>query len=202
VVLSSRNKDLAKAPNEGTVGPWLTLEHTQTGITEGGYNKAVVQWAAGPAYKMDHGAPASLDKNNRQFRFIDQLLLQPSLQIQALVGGTFASIKVDGAKQTQWGIFGRPVYYLNEWFKLQGDLGYTQVKPKDQDALGMFKATFAPTLTPAPGSEGGFFVRPEIRVFVTYANWNDAAATAGVASGLLGDKKSGFSYGTSVETWF
>jgi maltoporin len=204
VVMNSRNQGAPKLPNEASVGPWITVEHTQTNLTPGGYNKLAVQWASGPATQMGPGAPASLDKGDRQLRVLDQLLLQPSLKLQTLVGGTFAAIKVAGARQTQWGLFGRPVYYLSDLFKLQGDLGFTQVKPKGESARNLFKLTFAPTITPAPGADGGFFVRPEIRAFVTYASWNRTAAdaTPPPGQGLLGTELHGFSFGTSVEAWF
>lgn len=203
-VIDSRNQGTAKAANEPGVSPWITVEHTQNNVTPGGYNKLVVQWATGLAAQMGLGAPPDLDKGDRQFRVLDQLLLQPSLKLQALVGGSFAAIKLAGARQTQWGIFGRPVYYLSDLFKLQGDLGFTQVKPKGEAARNLFKLTFAPTITPAPGADGGFFVRPEIRAFVTYASWNRAAADAPSppGQGLLGTQLHGFSFGASVEAWF
>ncbi len=203
-VIVSRNPGTPAVADEPSFSPWITVEHTQTHLTPGGYNKLAIQWATGAATQMAPGAPPNLDRNDRQFRIVEQALLQPSLKLQALVGGTFAAIKQAGARQTQWGVFARPVYYLNDLFKLQGDLGFTQVKPKGAAARNLFKVTFAPTVTPAPGAEGGFFVRPEIRVFVTYASWNRASAdaTPPPGQGLLGSQLHGFSFGTSVEAWF
>jgi maltoporin len=208
----SRHSGQAETADEGKTSFWITAEHHQEGIL-GGWNTAVVQWANGPNAGMGPGTPGfglnPLNKNNQQFRVLDQLLLQPTMQFQILVGGML-QLKTYGdpagdQKATQYGIFTRPVFYVSDYFKLQGDLGYQYNKPEHQDALALVKATFAPTLTPKIGSGGGFFVRPEIRLFVTYGGWNDAVATAHPASqnGVdFGSDKSGVAYGMSVETWF
>ena len=215
LILYSKNKDAAdRGPNDASTSIWATVGHTQDKLF-GGSNKFVVQWANGAAAQMGPGAPGfgadPLNKDNMQFRVLDQLLLQPSAKLQALVGGVFQwktqFVGAAGAftkqKFTQWGVFGRPVYYLTDYFKLQGDVGFTQNKPEHGDAANLLKLTFAPTLTPTPGEAGGFFVRPELRVFVTYGNWNDAAVAAGGVSNVnFGSDNSGLSYGMSVETWF
>lgn len=217
-VIVSKNKDVADlSPNQATAGFWVTAEHTQEALM-GGSNKLAVQWANGPAAQQGPGAPAfgadPLNKDNMQFRVLDQLLLQPSLKFQTLIGGMvqwktqFVGTGAATSKQkfTQWGVFGRPVYYLSDYFKLQGDIGYTQNKPENGDAANLFKLTFAPTLSPSPGEKGGFFVRPEIRLFVTYANWNDTAAAVPAPNAVtnvpFGTEKNMVSYGMSVETWF
>lgn len=218
VVVYSKNKGAADlGRDDGKASVWVTVEHTQENLM-GGSNKLALQWANGAAAQMGPGTPGfgadPLNKNNQQFRVVEQLLLQPSAKLQALIGGVFqwkrqyagdTPATATKTKFTQWGIFGRPVYYLNDYFKLQGDLGFTQNKPEHGDALSLFKATFAPTLTPTPGKAGGFFVRPEIRAFVTVAAWNKAAAAMGSSApggGLFQTDKSGASYGLSVEAWF
>ncbi len=217
LVMYSKDKDAPDlGPNDASTSFWVTVEHTQEKLM-GGSNKLAIQYASGAAAQMGPGAPGfgadPLNKDNRQLRVLDQLLLQPSAKLQALIGGMVqwktqfvGTSPATAAKEkfTQWGIFGRPVYYLTDYFKLQGDIGYTSNKPQHGDAANLFKITFAPTLSPTPGDAGGFFVRPEIRVFVTYGNWNDAAVTAGGASPNVnfGTDKSGTSYGMSVETWF
>jgi maltoporin len=227
-VLISRNKDLnPKGDNEASTSVWLTAEWHQANIL-GGWNTLVAQFANGAASNMGGGKPGfgilgfgdPLDKNNQQFRVLDQLLLQPTNQFQILVGGMY-QMKQFGdltnknggknTKVTQYGIFTRPVYYINDYFKLQGDIGYTATDASnfvDKAKYNLLKATFAPTLTPAVGDGGGFFVRPELRLFVTYGSWNDNSVnnvpgpTATPADGTFGTAKNGTTFGMSVETWF
>jgi maltoporin len=214
VMSISRNKTVAPAPaNEGSTSFWLTLEHVQSGVL-GGSNTFAAQYANGANAAMGPGTPGFGDeptnKNNMQIRVLDQLLLQPSNVFQVLVGGMyqykeFGESVGNKRKFNQYGIFTRPVWYVSDYFKLQGDLGYTSNKESGQSGMNLLKGTIAPTLTPMVGSGGGFFVRPEIRLFVTFASWNDAAAAASPTSQngvAYGTDKSGVSYGMSVETWF
>jgi maltoporin len=213
-VIYSRNNAQPQGVNDGKTSFWITVEHTQDKLI-GGSNKLALQWANGAAAQMGPGTPSfgadPLNKDNMQFRVVEQLLLQPSRQFQALVGGVFQwkeqFLTVGGPKRkaTQIGVFGRPVYYFSDYFKLQGDIGWTQNKPEGASSLDLFKLCFAPTLSPAVGDQGGFFVRPEIRLFVTYASWNrasNAVAATQPGQGLFGTDTNGLTYGASVETWF
>ena len=97
------------------------------------------------------------------------------------------------------------MYYVSEFFVLQAELGFNQVKPDGGDSMTLTKLTFAPTIRPVPGTGGAFFTRPELRAFVTYAMWNDAANEAtefGVAGGAFGDATSGLTFGLQAEAWW
>ncbi len=100
------------------------------------------------------------------------------------------------------------MFYFTDYFKIQGDLGYTSNKVEHVDALNLVKGTIAPTLSPAVGEAGGFFVRPEFRLFATFASWNDATNTVNPAGGAStqvnfgSGKTSGTTYGAQVEGWF
>lgn len=96
---------------------------------------------------------------------------------------------------------GRASYAVTNNFKLVAELGHTQKKPDGFQSQRLTKFTFAPTLSPAPT----FWSRPELRLYVTTAKWNDAANAANGAGGLTGlgnNKTSGTSYGAQAEIWF
>jgi maltoporin len=87
---------------------------------------------------------------------------------------------------------------------LLGEAGYDRVK-KSLGAPPQFlaKLTGAVAIT----SEQGLMARPEIRLFFTWARWNDAARIAGVDSGdiyrqLYPDVLTGMTFGLQAETWF
>jgi maltoporin len=50
----------------------------------------------------------------------------------------------------------------------------------------------------------GFWVRPEIRFYVTYAWWNDTESNAFLddPAGIDSDDTSGLTYGMQMEVWF
>jgi len=91
---------------------------------------------------------------------------------------------------------GRVAYSFTTNFKLVGEAGISTKKVGDSDTQRLTKFTIAPTL--ATGA--GFSDRPELRLFYTRANWNDAAAAGG--NGLPTDKTSGNRYGVQAEIWW
>ena len=74
-------------------------------------------------------------------------------------------------------------------------------RPDGAGTQRLTKLTLAPTWSTGPG----FWDRPELRLYVTRARWNDAAnagAGAGGLTGLGNGATSGTSWGVQLETWF
>jgi len=205
----SRHDGVGTPKDEGG-GVWVTGEWHQDGIL-GGWNQLTLQFANGANANMGPGAPGRQNKNDTQFAVWEQLLLQPMSQFQILVGGSYQAKSfgvVGGGHDTvnSFGLFARPKFWVTDYFNIQGDIGYTAVDAKPDGGTSvkpnLIKWTIAPTLSPAQGDGGGFFVRPEFRVYITGASWNDDAQTAGVAGGNFGSDKSGLLYGAQVEGWW
>jgi maltoporin len=98
---------------------------------------------------------------------------------QAILG--YQTTKMDDqtytTKDTSLG--GRISYAYTNNFKMLLEAGMTSRKFSDnQDAQRLNKITIAPTLALSPD----FWSRPELRFYVTRANWNTAAATANSAT--------------------
>jgi maltoporin len=117
----------------------------------------------------------------------------------------------------------RPVVWLTDNIALQGQIfgsyqdnvrGFQQTLTTQPTAFGrsgsMGVFTIAPTIKP----KGGFFTRPELRVFATYAIWSDSLKgattsigeggnTGGVSTAPYASAKynDGWLFGTQVE-WF
>jgi maltoporin len=92
---------------------------------------------------------------------------------------------------------GRASYALTRNFKMVLDMGYSQFKPEGGSVARLLKTTIAPTLSVGPD----FWSRPEFRLYMTTAQWNDAAGNVTGQAALAG-KTSGTSYGAQVEWWF
>ena len=103
-----------------------------------------------------------------------------------------------------WDYIGvRPVWHFTDYFKLQGEIGLNQVKPDTLSRTKLGKITIAPTIV----AGRGFWARPELRFFYTYAKWNDAArdqwgGVAGGTAGPYGTGTSGSSWGFQLEAWW
>lgn len=185
-------------------GQTFAIQHFQGGLW-GGYNKIALQYMKGSAASGANGYPNNgLDNSHKIWRVVEQIVVQPSPSWSAM--GTIV-YQDDKDNYTWWSAGVRPVFHFNEYFKIQGEIGYDQVKP-DNPAPGdgtrrLWKFTIAPTIV----AGGGFWSRPEIRVFYTYAKWNEKArdywgGVAGGVGGRFGSDTSGSTIGAQVEAWF
>jgi maltoporin len=73
---------------------------------------------------------------------------------------------------------GRVSYAFTNNFKLLLEAATTKRSRDGEDDQTLNKVTIAPTLSTGPG----FYKRPELRLYVTMANWNGAAAAANADS--------------------
>ncbi len=118
---------------------------------------------------------------------------------QALVG--YQTTKKDNetftTKDTSLG--GRISYAYTKNFKMLFDAGTTSRSFSDNQASQRLnKITIAPTIAMAPD----FWSRPELRFYVTKANWNEAAAAANSASFAANNRKNQTLAGVQYEVWW
>jgi maltoporin len=136
--------------------------------------------------------------------------IQDSLQVQ--LSPEWSGMAVIGhwdfKNNYVWNYIGaRPVYHFSDYFKLQGEIGLNTIKPDGQPTSKLGKITIAPTLV----AGRGFWARPELRFFYTYAKWNSQArdgvfagggTVAGGTTGPFGTSTNGSSYGFQLEAWW
>jgi maltoporin len=157
------------------------------------------------------------------YRYDDQGAL--ASQPIPLAGGiNSTSIETTGGAGWQVGGGIRPVYWLSDWFAIQGQAGIdyvhnnrsggtafnpgTVLVPKGtvrndsfgkSGAMGIF--TIAPTIKPI----GNWWTRPEFRVFATYAIWDKSLRGSIGNNSPTGtpyqNQDQGWVFGTQVE-WF
>jgi len=97
----------------------------------------------------------------------------------------------------------RPYYWMWAPFAIQAAAAYAYLSNNrrsgagfgDGGSLGII--TIAPTIKP----RGGFFTRPELRAFATFAVWSDEFKGA-IGSPAYSEKNYGWLFGVQAETWF
>lgn len=187
----------------------LSAFHRQANVMGGG-NTFGVQYGVGPGTgigvgndRMGASGSTLLGSDVKRWRVFNDLAIQPTkmfgMEFVALVQRDQSD--VGSSTWTTLGV--RPVYAINNYFKLAMELGTDRVtSPTGGPAQRLTKITFAPTISAGPG----LFDRPELRLFVTYGKWNDAATAsvnaANNAGPVFNNKTSGASAGLQVETWF
>jgi len=83
------------------------------------------------------------------------------------------------------------------YLKFLTEVGFSGRKPNNGSQENLTKITVGPALSTGPD----FWKRPELRLYVTYADFNKAAAQD-AQNGLPTNKTNALSYGAQVEIWF
>ena len=186
-------------------GNLLTVMHTQ-GNVMGGFNKLALQYGKGSGAGTG-GVNFGANENDTVFRITEQVMVQPSGTQWSGMGTFVYEDKKDAlsATHTKWTSIGvRPVYHFAENFSLAAELGQDRVSPDGQASRSLTKFTIAPQLS----AGNGFWSRPVLRAYYTYAKWNDAAQAAAGAgdalskTGVFGAATSGSTIGVQVEAWW
>jgi len=187
----------------GKSGASLSVRHSQSGVF-GGDNNLWLQLSQGSAGLAGNFGTLTDGSDVKKWRLVDGYQFQFTENLGGQAIAMYESKKANaenGGDATITSLGGRLSYAFTRNFKLLGEVGIDRVAPKGGDAAHLTKFTIAPTL--AGGK--GFWDRPELRLYVTHANWNGAANTAAGASGLTGigdGKTSGTSYGVQAEFWW
>jgi maltoporin len=192
-----RVSDESQEGFNGEDGFMLTVEHTQNDLW-GGSNKVALQYGNGSAHTLSSSSDDSSD-NGRSWRILEQLQVEPSSDWSAMGTLVYEDREDTGDDGTWISVGGRFKYYLSTYLNLVVDAGYDQF---DSDGDGGNRKLYK--ITPAVQLSAGrrFWSRPALRLFVTLADWNDAARDAGLAdgaSGVFGDDTDGWTFGVQVE---
>lgn len=188
----------------------LSVFHKQDKVF-GGANTFGMQYGVGPGTgigvgngRMGASGSTLLGADVTRARVFDDLWIQPTWNFGMEMVALIQRDKSDAGGDTTWTTLGvRPVYALSKNLKLVMELGTDRVTmPNGAPAQRLTKITFAPTISAGPG----LWSRPELRAFVTYGKWNDAAAASVNAANNSGpvynSGNSGTSFGFQVESWF
>ncbi|MGE8525532.1 carbohydrate porin [Chryseobacterium rhizosphaerae] len=202
------------------VGGWWTyskknITHTSTvifrkgsSITDNFYTGKTVSDFTGRKrmYNLDHAS--SLDIINN-FVYDDKRrhAVQASLTYQYMdfgIGNTNENGEVlDNKVAKNWVSIGfRYLYYINKHFNLALEAGNDYMKDNRSAIEGSLqKVTFSPQIS----WDYGYYSRPVVRPFITYAHWSDSfMGITGVSdfNTRLLNKNHGISYGLQLEIWW
>jgi maltoporin len=104
---------------------------------------------------------------------------------------------VGGVKWNSYSLGGRGSFGITKNLKFLTEIGFSGRKPNNGSQENLTKVTIGPALSTGPD----FWKRPELRLYVTYADFNKAAAQD-PQNGLPSNKTNAVSYGAQVEIWF
>ncbi len=189
----------------------LSVFHKQDKVF-GGSNTVGIQYGVGPGTgvggpccdRIGSSGSTLLGSDVTRLRIFNDLVIQPTRQFSMEFVALMQRDKSNTGGSSTWTTLGaRPVYAFTQNLKLQAELGTSRVtQANGGEALRLTKLTIAPTITMGES----YWSRPELRAFVTYGKWNNAATAAVNASNnsgpVYGNNTSGTSVGIQLETWF
>ncbi|KAE9527620.1 maltoporin [Testudinibacter aquarius] len=179
-------------------GYMLTAEHTQNEFF-GGFNKFTVQYATDSmtSWNTGHSQGGSINNNGHMLRLIDQGVVKFSDRIEAMYALIYQKTDLDNNKGNTWYSAGiRPMYKWNNTMSTLVEFGYDRVKDQASGKKNDLKKV---TLAQQWQAGDSIWARPAIRVFGTYADWNDKFGDR-VGTAKANDHE--FVYGVQFEAWW
>jgi maltoporin len=217
-VLADDGSHITKLDSESG---WMTAIYLNFddffGIMKGGHGRIIGRYGTGYGstlfnnrYMQPNPFATSIDwgDSSRWSLMLDGLVeISPRFQIMPVIAYQQFDTGLDENNAITKILYGgRAKYSVNKNFALQLEAGavYLDSEPTAtasghlEDTL--YKVTFAPTFQP----KLGFWVRPEIRFYATYAWWDDTESNAFLddPAGIDADDTSGLTYGMQMEVWF
>ncbi|HHT7396029.1 maltoporin [Klebsiella oxytoca] len=192
--------DYSLQPGASKDGWMLTAEHTQSMLK--GFNKFVLQYATDSMTSSGKGVPqgGSINNDGSMWRVLDHGAISLGDSWDLMYVGMYQDIDRDNNNGTQWWTVGvRPMYKWTPIMSTLMEIGYDNVKSqRTSDRNSQYKVTLAQQWQ----AGDSIWSRPAIRVFATYAKWDEKWGynDSGVAYNDTGAKT--FSRGDSDEWTF
>jgi maltoporin len=204
--LSATELELTRADG-WSGGAWIDSD-----ISPDWSNRAAVQYGTGVAANFNSFSPSlrtSIDgefpegtrvEDQRRLRILDAMdfRLGERWSMQAVAVYQRDDFGVEGMSDLQWYSLGfRPVYSFNSLYNLALETGYDYTDLETGESGGLFKLTVAGEVTP----EVGFFSRPALRFYLTWASWSDEFRGL-IGGNTYAEDTSGLAVGAQFESWW
>ena len=222
--------DYSLADGASKDGWMFTAEHTQSMLK--GYNKFVVQYATDSMTTQGKGlsqgsfgsssvniggvnyANNVVNNNGSLVRVLDHGAISLGDDWDLMYVGMYQNIDRDDGNGTKWWTVGvRPMYKWTPIMSTLMEVGYDNVKSqRTGDTNNQYKITLAQQWQ----AGDSIWSRPAIRVFATYAKWDEewgyvkngndvtkyaAATNSGISTTSRGDSDE-WSFGAQMEIWW
>ncbi|QLB13807.1 maltoporin [Bisgaardia hudsonensis] len=199
---SSHTKNHASRVENATKnGYMITAEHTQ-GNFFGGFNKFTVQYAtdAMTSWNNGHAQGGQAGNRGKMLRLINQGVVVPTDKVEVMYALIYQKTDLKNKAGNTWYSAGiRPMYKWNNTMSTLLELGYDRIK--DQ-ATGKKNSLTKVTLAQQWQAGSSIWARPAIRVFGTYAHWNDKFNQDNRTKAGYKAKDGEFIAGVQFEAWW
>lgn len=218
--------------DEADKGHMVTLQHAQEGWF-GGFNKLAVQYATDGIINQGSGNGrfgagdfSDGTSSGRMWRILDHghVWLLPG-KLDMLYAAVYEKQSFDDDSGRTWISAGiRPTYYWSDTMSTAVELGYDHIDPEDTDVAGYNSHHLSKVTIAQQWSAGrGAMIRPTLRLFATYAQWDGDAlrnnpnyspgmdnaryvgnslAADGATDAIDIDDNDGLTFGVQMDVWW
>lgn len=181
---------------------WALTVQNVTADVFNGKNTVAVQYGQGAGMGLGYTGP-ELDRDNSALRFVEALDWESeNKKLNGQAQFVYQKDQLKNQDDRDWiSVGSRVAYVVQDHFKISTEIGYDQIKANDQ-TRNLTKLTLAPTWS-MKGT--GFYDRPELRLYYTYAFWNDneqKLRDAVIPDSNFQNVSHGSNFGAQLEYWW
>ncbi|MFJ5159801.1 maltoporin [Pantoea sp. NPDC088449] len=184
--------------NASKDGWMFTAEHTQSMMK--GYNKFVLQYATDALTSQGKGLPQGTNINNSgsMYRVLDHGAINLAERWDLMYVAMYQNTDLDNNRGTEWYTVGvRPMYKWTPIMSTLLEVGYDNVKSQQvSERNGQYKVTLAQQWQ----AGDSIWSRPALRLFATYAKWDEKWGYSKDSAGDLTSFASNDSSGNGILT--
>ncbi|SNS54032.1 carbohydrate porin [Tropicimonas sediminicola] len=195
VGLSYTGTDGQDAPSDNE-GYAIRLHAANLELPWGEWQNALM-YGRGSGINFNSSGNPGVSSDDDRWRFVTQALFATTEEFQTQATGVWQRTRIGDDTETWWSVGARPQYNITDDFGVAVEFGYDVVVPEEGDSATLGKVTFAPFYS---FGKTGFFARPQLRAFVTYAKWSDPGVITQQAA--LGNATDGTTFGIQYENWW
>ncbi len=159
--------------------------------------KNALMYGQGAGIDFDSKGNTEADSGDSRIRLVTQAVYQSSDELETQATAIWQQTEIDGETETWFSTGIRPSYNITKNWGVAFELGYDQVRTEGEDTASLTKATLAPFYS---FGKTGYFARPQLRAFATWANWSDEGAITNQEA--FGSATDGMSFGLQLEQWW
>ena len=152
-------------------GASLTIQHRQMKFL-GGFNEAALQVGEGAGRSLTSRSARTADEDDVTWRLVEQVVAKPGPDFAFSIAA-FAEFRPDA---DWYSIGARPIWHIRGPWAFELEAGVDYIRPDAGEPRTLAKLTGALALRQGRR----FFSRPEVRLFVTAADWDREARAAGL----------------------
>ncbi len=175
---------------------WSARFHIDNAELGWGEMRNALMYGAGAGINFNSIGASDAASDDTRLRFVSQALIDTSENLQSQATFVVQQTDLAGDSQTWISAGARPQYNITDNWGVAVELGYDWFRDDGGDN-SLTKATLAPFYS---FGRKGFFARPQLRAFVTWAQWSDVGAITNQTA--LGDVTDGASIGIQLEQWW